>query len=179
MFHILNCGVEIKWAMIIAVMNAIAFITAMIIAHLIETRLLTNQSAYFPWAILYTPLLIPAWCNAFIKYLWKEWWTVILLQLVCLFKVTSVWPSAKMVHQVDCLVLGEVFLALYLASSLDQVSSSSAVDTDACEGFKPIYGGALLHHVYQTLKVPGSIYCLRVEQLHKRGKTRSFYQRWY
>ena len=35
MFHILNCGFEIKWAMIIAVTKAIAFITAMIIAHLI------------------------------------------------------------------------------------------------------------------------------------------------
>ena len=54
-----------------------------------------------------------------------------------------------------------VFLALYLASSLDQTFSSSVVDTEACEGFKPIYSGALLHHVYQTLKVPGSIYCLR------------------
>ena len=58
-------------------------------------------------------------------------------------------------------VLSVVFLPLYLASSLDQTFSSSVVDTDACEGFKPIYGGALLRHVYQTLKVPGSIYCLR------------------
>ncbi|XP_067047482.1 uncharacterized protein [Acropora muricata] len=58
-------------------------------------------------------------------------------------------------------VLSVVFLALYLASSLDHTSGSSVVDTEACEGFKPIYGGALLHHVYQTLKVPGSIYCLR------------------
>ena len=66
-----------------------------------------------------------------------------------------------MVHQVDCLVLGAVFLALYLVSSLDQTLSSSVGDTDACESFKPIYGGSLLHHVYQTLKLPGSIYCLR------------------
>ena len=66
-----------------------------------------------------------------------------------------------MVHQVDCLVFGAVLLALYLVSSIDQTSSSSVADTDACEGFKPIYGGALLHHVYQTLKLPGSIYCLR------------------
>ena len=70
-------------------------------------------------------------------------------------------PNEKMVHQVDCLVLSAVLLALYLVSSLDQTSSSSVGDTDACEGFKPIYGGALLHHVYQTLKFPGSIYCLR------------------
>ena len=55
------------------------------------------------------------------------------------------------------------FLALYLAFSINQLKAASndAEDTDACEGFKPIYGGALLHHVYQTLKLPGSIYCLR------------------
>ena len=86
---------------------------------------------------------------------------VIVLQLVYLFKSKSVLPNAKMVHHVGWSALSTVFLVLYVASSLDQVSSASAVDTDACEGFKPIYGGALLHHVYQTLKVPGSIYCLR------------------
>ena len=66
-----------------------------------------------------------------------------------------------MVHHVGWSALSAVFLALYVASSLDQVSSSSVVDTDGCESFQPIYGGALLHHVYQTLKLPGSIYCLR------------------
>ena len=66
-----------------------------------------------------------------------------------------------MVHQVECLVFSAVFLALYLVPSLDQVSSSSVADTEACEGLRPIYGGALLHHVYETLKVPSSIYCLR------------------
>ena len=65
-----------------------------------------------------------------------------------------------MVH-VDWLVLHVVFLALYLASSLDHSSSPSVVDAETCESFQPIYGGALLHHVFQTLKVPSSIYCLR------------------
>ena len=40
-------------------------------------------------------------------------------------------------------------------------SSPSVVDADPCESFQAIYGGALLHHVFQTLKVPSSIYCLR------------------
>ena len=53
------------------------------------------------------------------------------------------------------------FLALYLAFSINQALSNGVEDTDACESFQPIYGGALLHHVYQTLKLPGSIYCLR------------------
>ena len=66
-----------------------------------------------------------------------------------------------MVHQIERLVTNVVFSALYLASLLDQASSPSVLDDDACESFQPIYGGALLHHVYQTLKVPGSIYCLR------------------
>ena len=63
-----------------------------------------------------------------------------------------------MVHHVDWLVLG---VALYLIPSLEQASSPSVVDAEACENFEPKYGGALLHHVFQTLKVPSSIYCLR------------------
>ena len=66
-----------------------------------------------------------------------------------------------MVHHIDRLVPNMVFMALYFASSLDQASSPSVVDADPCENFQPFYGGALLHHVFQTLKVPGSIYCLR------------------
>ena len=66
-----------------------------------------------------------------------------------------------MVHQIDRLVCNLVFSVLYLASLLDQASSPSVMDADACERFQPIYGGALQHHVYQTLKVPSSIYCLR------------------
>ena len=65
-----------------------------------------------------------------------------------------------MVH-VDWLLLSVVFLALYLASSLDQASSPSVVDADPYENFQAIYGEELLHHVFQTLKVPSSIYCLR------------------
>ena len=53
------------------------------------------------------------------------------------------------------------FLALCLAFSINQASSNGVQDTDACESFQPIYGGALLHHVCQTVKVPGSLYCLR------------------
>ena len=53
------------------------------------------------------------------------------------------------------------FLALHLAFSPNQTSSNCVQDTEACESFQPIYGGALLHHVFQTLKVPSSIYCLR------------------
>ena len=34
--------------------------------------------------------------------------------------------------------------------------------TRVIQSFQPIYGRALLYHVYQTLKLPGSIYCLRV-----------------
>ncbi|XP_015762696.1 PREDICTED: fibrillin-1-like isoform X1 [Acropora digitifera] len=65
-----------------------------------------------------------------------------------------------MVHVVwSALSVG--FLALYLAFSIKQASSNGVEDTDACESFQPIYGGAFLHHVYQTLKLPGSIYCLR------------------
>ena len=52
------------------------------------------------------------------------------------------------------------FLALYFAFSLNQISSNGVEDTDECENFQPIYGGALLHHVNQTLKVASSIYCL-------------------
>ena len=66
-----------------------------------------------------------------------------------------------MVHQIDRLVRNLVFSVLYLASLLDQASSPSVMDADACESLQPIYGGALQHHVYQTLKVPSSIYCLR------------------
>ncbi|XP_044175569.1 uncharacterized protein LOC122958690 [Acropora millepora] len=65
-----------------------------------------------------------------------------------------------MVH-VGWSALSVGFLALYLAFSINQASSNGVQDTDACESFQPIYGGALLHHVYQTLKLPGSIYCLR------------------
>ena len=53
------------------------------------------------------------------------------------------------------------FLALHLAFSLNQASSNGVQDTDTCENFQPTFGGALLHHVFQTLKVPSSIYCLR------------------
>ena len=63
-----------------------------------------------------------------------------------------------MVH-VGWSALSAGFLALCLAVSINQAFSNGV--KDACEGFQPIYGGALLHHVYQTLKVPGSIYCLR------------------
>ena len=53
------------------------------------------------------------------------------------------------------------FLALCLAVSINQALNNGVEDIGGCESFQPIYGGALLHHVYQTLKVPGSIYCLR------------------
>ena len=69
-------------------------------------------------------------------------------------------PSAETVR-VGWSALSVGFFALYLAFSINQASSNGVQDTDACESFQPIYGGALLHHVYQTLKVPGSIYCLR------------------
>ncbi|XP_015749474.1 PREDICTED: uncharacterized protein LOC107329265 [Acropora digitifera] len=65
-----------------------------------------------------------------------------------------------MVH-VGWSALSVGFLALYLASSINQALSNGVQDTDGCESFQPIYGGALLHHVYQTLRLPGSIYCLR------------------
>ena len=53
------------------------------------------------------------------------------------------------------------FVALCLAVSINQALNNGVEDIGGCESFQPIYGGALLHHVYQTLKVPGSIYCLR------------------
>ena len=53
------------------------------------------------------------------------------------------------------------FLALNFAFLINQALSNGVEDIDGCESFQPIYGDALLHHVYQTLKVPGSIYCLR------------------
>ena len=59
------------------------------------------------------------------------------------------------------LLLNVVFSALYLASSLNQALSPTVLDADRCESFQTIYGGALLHHVFQTLKVPSSNYCLR------------------
>ena len=65
-----------------------------------------------------------------------------------------------MVH-VGWSVLSVGFLALFLAFSINQALSNGVQDTDGCESFRPIYGGALLHHVYHTLKLPGSIYCLR------------------
>ena len=52
------------------------------------------------------------------------------------------------------------FLGLYLAFSINQ-AFNGVEEIDGCESFQPIYGGALLHHVSQTLKLPGSIYCLR------------------
>ena len=64
-----------------------------------------------------------------------------------------------MVH-VGWSALSVGFLALILAFSINRASGNGVQDTDACESFQPIYGGALLHHVYQTLRVPGSIYCL-------------------
>ena len=62
--------------------------------------------------------------------------------------------------QVSWSALSVGFLALYFASSLNQASRNGVEDTDECENLQPIYGGALLRHVYQTLKVPSSIYCL-------------------
>ena len=59
----------------------------------------------------------------------------------------------------SALIVG--FLALHLAFSLNQASNNGVQDTDPSESFQPIYGGALLHHVFQTLEVPSSIYCLR------------------
>ena len=53
------------------------------------------------------------------------------------------------------------FLALFLAFSINQALSNGVQDIEGCESFQYNYGGALLHHVYQTIKVPGSIYCLR------------------
>ena len=67
-----------------------------------------------------------------------------------------------MVHHIDRVVPNVGFLALHLAaSSLDRASSPSFVGAHPCENFQPFYGGALLHHVFQTLKVPSSIYFLR------------------
>ena len=65
-----------------------------------------------------------------------------------------------MVH-VGWSALSVGFLALYLAFSINQALSNGVQDTEGCESFQYIYGGALLHHDYQTIKVPGSIYCLR------------------
>ena len=62
--------------------------------------------------------------------------------------------------QVSWSALRVGFLALYFASSLNQASSNGVEDTDECENLQTIYGGALLRHVYQTLKVPSSIYCM-------------------
>ena len=66
-----------------------------------------------------------------------------------------------MVHHVGSSALSVGFLALYLAFPINQASSDAVQDTDACKSSRSIYGAALLHHVYQTLKVPSSIYCLR------------------
>ena len=66
-----------------------------------------------------------------------------------------------MVHHVGWSALSVGFLALYLAFSINQASSDGVQDTDACKSSRSIYGAALLHHVYQTLKIPSSIYCLR------------------
>ena len=73
------------------------------------------------------------------------------------------------------------FLALYLAFSINQASSNGVQETNACESFQPTYGGALLHHVYQTLGVQGSIYCLRtndpkvyMKKFRKRSRRRRF-----
>ena len=65
-----------------------------------------------------------------------------------------------MVH-VGWSALSPGFLALYLAFSINHALSNGVEDIDGCQNFPPIYGGALLHHVYQTLKVLGSIYRLR------------------
>ena len=62
--------------------------------------------------------------------------------------------------QVSWSALSVGFLALYFAFSLNQASSNGVEDTDECENLQPIYDGALLLHVYQTLKVPSSIYCV-------------------
>ena len=59
-----------------------------------------------------------------------------------------------MVH-VGWSALSVGFLALCLAVSINQALSNGVGDIDGCESFQPIYGGALLHHVYQTLKVGG------------------------
>ena len=64
-----------------------------------------------------------------------------------------------MVHFVwSALSIG--FLVLHLAR-FNQPIFEQRCSRHACESFQPVYGGALLHHAYQTLKVPGSIYCLR------------------
>ena len=49
------------------------------------------------------------------------------------------------------------FLASHHASLLNQGLSDGVQDSEACESFQPLYGRALLHHVFQTLKVPSSI----------------------
>ena len=65
-----------------------------------------------------------------------------------------------MIH-VSWSALSGGFLALFLAFSINQAFNNGVQDTEGCEGFQYNYGGALLHHVYQIIKVPGSIYCLR------------------
>ena len=65
-----------------------------------------------------------------------------------------------MVH-VGWSALSVGFLALYLAVSINQALSKGVEDIDEIESFQAIYGGALLHHVYQTLKLASSIYYLR------------------
>ena len=87
---------------------------------------------------------------------------LISLPLVYFFKPTFVLPNAEMVH-VDWLLLSVVFLALYLASSLDQASSPNVVDADPCENFQAIHGGALLPHVSRLSKFQALfIVCVRV-----------------
>ena len=52
--------------------------------------------------------------------------------------------------RVGWLALSVGFLALYVAFSINQALSNGVEDIDGCESFQPIYGRALLHHVYRV-----------------------------
>ena len=43
----------------------------------------------------------------------------------------------------------------------DQALNYGVVHTEPCGGLKPDYGMALRRHVFQTLKVPSSLHCLK------------------
>ena len=80
---------------------------------------------------------------------------IISLQLVCFSKLhflTKRGNGSCWLVSSQCGFLGLV-LCLFHQPSVE--------DIDGCESFQPNYDGALLHHHYQTFKLPGSIYCLR------------------
>jgi len=57
--------------------------------------------------------------------------------------------------------LSQLFTVVLADPSNYQAVNYGVVHTEPCGGLKPDYGTALRRHVFQTLRVPSSLHCLK------------------